>query len=183
MLTAADIMTNEVCTIDSSASVADAIALMQTQKVRSLIVNRRSAEMPFGIVTERDIVYKVIARDHDPERVIVQDVMRQPCVAIEPDLSIREIAQVFSDAGIQRAPVIKDGELQGVVSVTDVVMRGTVAVSNQHELAQRIAEAVRHARAICQEKGQISKECAIAWETVEELQAEAAHRRIRPQRV
>lgn len=127
MLTIADIMTEEVQVIDRLATVADAIVQMQTYGVRSLIVDRPSPDLPYGVLTERDIVYKVFARNLEPDRVRVQDIMRQPCIALEPQFSLREAAQVMSDAGIQRAPVIQAGQLQGIVSVTDLVMKGYVA--------------------------------------------------------
>ena len=127
MLTIADIMTAEVQVIDRLATVADAIVQMQTHGVRSLIVARPAPDLPYGVLTERDIVYKVFARNLDPDRVRVQDIMRQPCIALEPHISLREAALTMSDAGIQRAPVIQAGQLLGIVSVTDLVMKGYVA--------------------------------------------------------
>jgi CBS domain-containing protein len=127
MLTIADIMTAEVQVIDRLATVADAIVQMQTHGVRSLIVDRPATDLPYGVLTERDIVYKVFARNLEPDRVRVQDIMRQPCIALEPHISLREAALTMSDAGIQRAPVIQAGKLLGIVSVTDLVMKGYVA--------------------------------------------------------
>lgn len=124
MLTVADIMTRDVKVIDRMETVADAIFAMQTHGLRSLIVDRPSPEMPYGVLTERDVVYKVFARNLDPTRVRVQDIMRQPCIAVEPHLTLLEAAVIMSDAGIQRAPVIQNGELLGIVSVTDLVMKG-----------------------------------------------------------
>lgn len=131
MLTVADIMTRNVTTITSGATVADAIELMQQQQIRALLVEHRSQHMPFGMVTERDIVYTVVARGHNPEQVLVQDIMRQPCISLEPTMTIQEASQVLSDTGVQRAPVVQDGELLGVISVTDILMRGmpTLALS------------------------------------------------------
>jgi CBS domain-containing protein len=126
MLTIADIMTREVQVIDRMETVADAILAMQTHSLRSLIVNRPAPDMPYGLLTERDVVYKVFARNLDPNRVRVQDIMRQPCIAVEPHLTLREAAVIMSDAGIQRAPVIQNGELLGIVSATDLVMKGYV---------------------------------------------------------
>ena len=124
MLTVADIMTPNVTIIASGATVADAIDLMQQRQIRALLVEHRSQTMPFGMVTERDIVYTVVARGHDPEKVLVQDIMRQPCITLDPDLTIQAASQVLSDTGVQRAPVVQDGELLGVISVTDILMRG-----------------------------------------------------------
>jgi len=124
MLTVADIMTRQVTTIASGATVAEAIELMQQRQIRALLVEHRSQDMPFGMVTDRDIVYAVVARGHRPEQVLVQDVMRQPCISLEPDLTIQEASQMLSDTGVQRAPVVHHGELLGVISVTDILMRG-----------------------------------------------------------
>lgn len=124
MLTVADLMTEAAATINSSATVAEAIRQLQQNRLRCLIVEKRNADMPYGIVTEQDIVFKVIARGNDPMRVIVQDIMRQPCIAVDPILSLRQVAQLFAESGIQRAPVVKDGELLGVISVTDLLLRG-----------------------------------------------------------
>lgn len=124
MLTVADLMTEAAATINSSATVAEAIRQLQQNHLRCLIVEKRNADMPYGIVTEQDIVFKVIARGNDPMRVIVQDIMRQPCIAVNPELSLRQVAQLFAESGIQRAPVVKDDQLLGVISVTDLLLRG-----------------------------------------------------------
>ncbi len=124
MLTVADIMTRDVTTIASGATVADAIELMQQGQIRALLVEHRSQDMPFGMVTERDIVYTVVARGHNPEQVLVQDIMRQPCISLDPNLTVQEASQMLSDTGVQRAPVVQDGLLLGVISVTDILMRG-----------------------------------------------------------
>jgi CBS domain-containing protein len=131
MLTVADIMTPNVTTIASGATVADAIDLMQQREIRALLVEHRDQDMPFGMVTERDIVYTVVARGHDPAKVLVQDIMRQPCISLAPDLTVQEASQVLSDTGVQRAPVVQAGQLLGVISVTDILMRGmpTLALS------------------------------------------------------
>ncbi len=132
MLTVADIMTPNATTISSGATVADAIDLMQRRQIRALLVEHRAQDMPFGMVTERDIVYTVVARSHDPAKVLVQDIMRQPCISLEPDLTVQEASQVLSDTGMQRAPVVQDGQLLGVISVTDILMRGMPTLALSH---------------------------------------------------
>lgn len=124
MLTVADLMTEAVCTISSAATVAEATRLMQQAQLRALIVERRQQDLPYGIVTEQDIVFKVVARDLDSARVIVQDIMRQPCIGVSPDLTIKEAALLFADSGTQRAPVVANGKLLGIISVTDIMMKG-----------------------------------------------------------
>lgn len=124
MLTVADLMTEAVYTISSSATVAEATRLMQQAQLRALIVERRQQDLPYGIVTEQDIVFKVLARGLDSSRVIIQDIMRQPCIGVSPALTIKEAALLFADSGTQRAPVVADGKLLGIISVTDIMMKG-----------------------------------------------------------
>ncbi|MDJ0707115.1 MAG: CBS domain-containing protein [Leptolyngbyaceae cyanobacterium MO_188.B28] len=181
MFQATDIMTEEVFTISSSATVAQAIALMQEKKVRSLIVDRAHDLDTYGILTERDIIYNVTATGRDPNQMHVNRIMRKPCIVVKPNLNIQQVAQLFADTGIQRAPVIQEGELLGIISVTDILMKSDLRVQSLTDaLSRRIQEALRHAQVICgDEQEQISHDCAVAWDVVEELQAEAAHRSIR----
>ncbi len=126
MVTIADIMTTAVRVIQPRDTVAAVIAQMQQDGLRSLIVDRPNAQGAYGILTERDIVYKVIAQGLAPEEVEVCSIMRHPCIVLEPHLTLREAALVMSEAGIQRAPVLAKGELVGMVSITDLVMKGIV---------------------------------------------------------
>lgn len=177
MLKASDIMTKEVVTIRGSATIADAVSLMKEKGLRALIVDRRHDQDAYGIITEVDIVYQVTAYGKDPKRIRICDVMTKPCIVVNPDLGVEYVARLFAHTGIRRAPVIK-GELLGIISVTDILMKGDfVEKPKATVLDERIQLAIERARAVCAEKGAASKECAIAWDEVEELQAEASHQR------
>lgn len=121
-LKAKDIMTTEVVTIDPSATVAEAVALMKEKGLRALIVERTNEEDAYGIVTETDIVYKVVARGLSPQSVLVREIMTKPCIVVNPDLSVENVARLFARAGIRRAPVIRE-RLLGVISVTDIIRK------------------------------------------------------------
>lgn len=176
MLTVADIMTTEVSTIRSSATVAQAIALMQNEQVRSLIVERECQGGAYGILTERDIAYSVTATAKDPVHIRVCEIMRRPCIEVTQDLSLPEVAQRFSQSGIQRAPVIENKQLVGVVSITDIIMKSNVdAVELPDDLSQRIETALRHQRLSWNRDHQLEEESAIAWDVMEALRAEAPH--------
>jgi CBS domain-containing protein len=120
MQTAKEIMTTEVVTIQASASAAEAIALMRNNQVRDLIVEPLYHEDVYGIVTEADIAYKVAAYGKDPKTVSVSDIMTKPCIEVDPDLTVEEVAQLFSLNHLHRAPVIKE-KLLGIISVTDIL--------------------------------------------------------------
>ncbi len=121
-LKAKDIMTTEVVTIEPSATVAEAVALMKEKGLRALIVERANEEDAYGIVTETDIVYKVIAQGLSPQSVLVREIMTKPCIVVNPDLSVENVARLFALARIRRAPVIRE-RLLGVISVTDILRK------------------------------------------------------------
>jgi len=123
MLKARDIMTTEVVTVDGSASVAEAVRLMKEKGVRALIVERRSEDDAYGIVTQRDIVYSVMAERKDPTKVAVHEVMTKPLVVVNPNLDAVYVARLMAQKGLSRAPVIYEQKLQGVVSVTDLITK------------------------------------------------------------
>ncbi|MCS7252310.1 MAG: CBS domain-containing protein [Thermoflexus sp.] len=121
-LKAKDIMTTEVVTIEPSATVAEAVALMKEKGLRALIVERSNEEDAYGIITETDIVYKVVAQGLNPQSVLVRDVMTKPCIVVNPDLSVENVARLFALTGIRRAPVIRE-RLLGIISVTDILRK------------------------------------------------------------
>jgi len=121
MPTAEDLMTRDVVTIDGSATVADAIQMMKDEGVRCLIVDRRSEDDAYGIVTQRDICYEVIAQGEDPTAVAIYEIMSKPLVVVNKDLDIKYVARLMANMGLSRAPVIFDGKLQGIVSISDIV--------------------------------------------------------------
>jgi CBS domain-containing protein len=120
MQTAKEIMTTDVVTVPASASVAQAIELMREKKLRDLIVEPYSRDDSHGIVTETDIVYKVAAYGINPQRISVSEVMTKPCIEVDPDLTVQEVAQLFANHHLHRAPVVKD-RLLGIITVFDIV--------------------------------------------------------------
>ncbi|GGA54156.1 CP12 domain-containing protein [Okeania sp. KiyG1] len=177
MMKAKDIMTTEVEKIRGSATVADAVKKMNDLCLRALIVERRHEQDAYGIITETDIVYQVAAYGKDPKQVRVYEIMTKPCIVVNPDLGVEYVARLFANTGIHRAPVIKD-KLLGIISITDILSKSDFVEKPKSVLLERrIEAAIEEARSICAEKGVTSKECAAAWDVVEELQAEAAHQK------
>ncbi|MBD2298582.1 CBS domain-containing protein [Nostoc sp. FACHB-87] len=175
MLKAADIMTKDVATIRSSATVAEAVQLMRARDWRALIVDRRHEQDAYGIISESDIVYKVIAYGKDPHKTRVYEVMTKPCIAINPDLGLEYVARLFAQHRLHRAPVIQ-GELVGIISLTDILaLSDFLEQPRSILLEQQLQEEIKKARAICIEKGIHSEECAAAWDAVDEMQSEIAH--------
>jgi CBS domain-containing protein len=120
-LCARDIMQVEIATILGDASIIEATRLMLQEGVRSLLVEPRTEEDTYAIVTYSDIVKKVLADGLDPNEVEVHEVMTKPVVSIPPDMKAEYIARLFRQTKIGHAPVMDCGKLLGVVSMTDIV--------------------------------------------------------------
>lgn len=121
MATARDVMTSNVVMVDGMASVSEAVQLMKEKGVRALIVDRRDDEDAYGIVTQRDIAYKVLAVGLDPAEVLVHEIHSKPLVVVNPDLDTKYVARLMANMGLSRCPVIYDKQIQGIVSVSDLV--------------------------------------------------------------
>lgn len=125
MARAKDVMTTDVVTVDGSATVAEAIELMKARNVRALIVDRRSEDDAYGILTLRDVAYRVVAEGRDPKAVRVYEIMTKPLVVVNPDLDVKYVARLMAQRGLSRAPVLFGQKLQGVVSISDIVHKTT----------------------------------------------------------
>ena len=123
MARARDIMVTDVVMVDGSATVAEAVELMKAKQVRALIVERRGEEDAYGMVTQRDVAYRVVAEGRDPRAVRVYEIMSKPLVVVNPDLDVKYVARLMAQRGLSRAPVLAEQKLQGVVSISDIVMK------------------------------------------------------------
>lgn len=120
-LRARDIMQIEVATIVEDATISEAALQMRLEGVRSLIVEPRNADDPFGIITHSDMVTRVLADGKDPKVVPVSEVMIKPAVQVSPGMEVQHIARLFRQTGIGHAPVVDCGKLLGIISMTDLV--------------------------------------------------------------
>lgn len=120
MLKAKDIMTTTVVTIRESAWVAEAIQLMKECKVHALVVEPTGEDDAYGLISEADIAYKVIAPAKDPKAVWVRDIMTKPCIVINPNLGLEYVARLFANTHIHKALVIQE-KLLGIVSLSDII--------------------------------------------------------------
>jgi CBS domain-containing protein len=114
-----DIMTEFVQTIPVNSSVSEASQIMTKLGMGSLVVTQQ--EQPVGMLTERDIVTKVVSQDLNPSKVLVDKVMSNPIISIEPSRIIGEAALMMSVYKIRRLVVVgQDGNLVGIVTATDI---------------------------------------------------------------
>jgi len=118
-LTVKDVMVRDLITIKASASAMEAAEIMDKYDIGCLIVVEGTK--PIGIVTERDMLKRVLLLKRDPRKTRVKNIMSRPLIVSTPKTEIRDAVRVMNERRIKKLPVIEDGNLLGLVSLTDVV--------------------------------------------------------------
>lgn len=119
-----EVMKRDFDTVDGMASVADALDRMEHVETKALIVNKRHEDDEYGMLLISDIARHVLAKDRSPERVNVYEIMAKPVITVDPEMDIRYCARLFERFHLSRAPVIENGQVIGIVSLTDMVLKG-----------------------------------------------------------
>jgi len=115
-----EIMTSPVVTVPASMTIEDALHLMREKKIHSVVVEPERPGAAYGIMTQRDVLRKVVAADRPLFHVTVSDLMSSPLITVSPDTTIKQCSIIMLDANIRRAVVMKGGRLVGIVSDTDI---------------------------------------------------------------
>jgi len=113
------IMKSPVVTVDSESSVKEVAAAMATNHVGGLVVTIEGK--PAAMVTERDILEKVVATGADASRIPVKQIMNKPLITVGPNLSIIEAIMLMRRKKIRRLPVLEEGRLIGIVTERDLL--------------------------------------------------------------
>ncbi len=115
-----EVMTRDVCTARKDESLLNASRKMIEFGVGSIIIVENGK--PIGIVTEKDILKKVVARNKVPAKVRLEEIMSTPLITIKPTTSLREATDIMKKRGIRRLPVVDDsGNLIGIITDSDVL--------------------------------------------------------------
>ena len=122
-----DVMKQNFDIIDGMTTVSEALKKMKHIETKTLIVDKRDENDEYGVVLISDIAKQVLAKDRSPDRVNIYEVMAKPVISIDPKMDIRYCARLFENFGLSRAPVIENGKMIGIISFTDMVLRGMVA--------------------------------------------------------
>ena len=113
-----DALENNVFFLDAARNVSDAIEAMAEKGVWSFVITRD--EMPVGVVTERDVIRRCLAKGSNPKGMKVESVMTSPIITINPDATLAEAMTLMADKDIRRIYVVEKGKIIGRITQTGI---------------------------------------------------------------
>ena len=119
-----DVMKTKFDMVDGMATISQALQKMKHVETKCLIVDKRHEDDEYGILLISDIARKVLAKDLSPDRVNVYEVMAKPVAFVDPQMDIRYCARFLDNFRLARVPVIDGRKVVGIVSFTDLILKG-----------------------------------------------------------
>jgi predicted transcriptional regulator len=121
-----EVMKSDFDIIDGRVTVMEALRTMKHVETKALVVDKRNDNDEYGMVLISDIAKLVLAKDRSPDRVNVYEIMAKPLLPVDPDMDIRYCARYFENFGLSRAPVVENKQVIGIISFTDMILKGLV---------------------------------------------------------
>jgi len=116
-----EVAITEIEKISPNAKLSEAISLMLKEGIRSLIVIPESGEDVYGIVTVRDVVYKVLAKGLNPNEIEVKSIATKPLVSIDTHCNVTHAASLMANLNLARLVVTESGRMVGIVTLVDIL--------------------------------------------------------------
>ena len=133
-----DLMVKDVTTVRPEETVWKAVELMNRREIGCLVIVKN--EEPVGIVTERDILGRVVLGSKNPTKTRISEIMTKSLVVGKPDMEIIDAARLLFKRGIKKLPIVEGGCLVGLVTLTDLVYSQEILVEMVRTLASLSAE-------------------------------------------
>jgi CBS domain-containing protein len=116
-----ELMKTKIASVDADKSVYDAVEKMVDRRIRALLVKFSGKDLQHGIITARDIVFKVLAKGLSPQKIKVSEIASKPVVCFDKDTDINEAALLMEKKKIARAFICEGEEIIGVISLIDIM--------------------------------------------------------------
>ncbi|MGN6633353.1 MAG: CBS domain-containing protein [Nitrososphaeraceae archaeon] len=99
---AGDLIERDFATLCEDANIVDATRLMNSKNTSSIIVRLKNSEEPIGIITDRDILYRVVAESMDPSKITLKEIMSSPLYTVDKDVLVKDAVSIMRNKGIRR---------------------------------------------------------------------------------
>ena len=130
-----DVMVMNVVTVDVGVNVMKAVERMNKREIGCLVVLEKGNFV--GILTERDVLTRVVAKARNPDKTLVGDVMSKPLIVVGPEASLEEALELMFEKRVKKLTVVKDKKLVGLITMTDIARIHTAMVEHIKRLAAK----------------------------------------------
>ncbi|MEM2675147.1 MAG: CBS domain-containing protein [Candidatus Bathyarchaeia archaeon] len=143
-----DVMVTDVVTVESHVDVKRAVRVMNDFEIGCLIVVE--AGRVIGILTERDVLKRVVDEGRKPEETTVGEVMSKPPITISPDADLETAIALMFKHKIKKLPVVENGKLVGLVTFTDLVRAQPALIQTirrlmeTHEIPKSLSKVIKY---------------------------------------
>jgi len=111
-------MKTNLAIVEPTTTVLEAAKLMKKRKIGNVLVVEK--KLPIGILTESDILKKVVTEEKNPKEILVKNVMTTPVIIIDPYCNLEDAIKTMGKCNIRRLPVIENDELIGIITQKDI---------------------------------------------------------------
>jgi len=129
-----DVMSKDVRVVRPDTSVKEVVATMNKFDIGSIVVVQ--GDRPVGIITERDILRRLVEPCLAPETLTARQIMTSPVLTISETANIEETAKLMARKRVKKLPVINNGKLVGMITYTDIVAKVPTLLSILEELVR-----------------------------------------------
>jgi CBS domain-containing protein len=129
-----ELMIKNVITIHMDALVEDAVRTMNTYEIGCLVVVQN--EKPIGIITERDLLKRVLEKGQPPKTIKVADIMSKPVIYGNPQMELEDAARLMFRKNVKKLPIMQDGELVGLITLTDLAKTTHIDQKMMHVITE-----------------------------------------------
>jgi len=113
--------------------VREALNIMREKKVKSLVVDKLKAHDAYGMLTYKNILSSIVANDGDIDLLRVYDIYSKPAFQVSEQLDVKYAAQIMVNSGVKRLLVIDNNELEGILTMTDILSELLKSVKDVEE--------------------------------------------------
>jgi signal-transduction protein with cAMP-binding, CBS, and nucleotidyltransferase domain len=116
-----DVMIHDVVTISPFATIREALGVLKSKNIKSLVVDKQSEHDSYGIITFTNILKTVIAEDGDIDLLNVYDVCAKPALTVGQSLGLKHVAALMVQQHVKRLVVVNDNDLVGFITMNDIM--------------------------------------------------------------
>ena len=123
---------HNITKLDADTLISEAAKIMDRKSIGSVLVEENNKVV--GIMTERDILRKIVAKGIDPNKTTAREIMNSPLITADADTSIEEASDIMAKHGIRRLVIMEDNKIAGIITVR------AIAENVRYSIGKRILE-------------------------------------------